>query len=108
MLSTDSIAYVMPENAATLKTSAAAPSPHRPPTYAQNAWPQRYGKYSGFERSATVGSLPLRTASRSHIAVCVSTAPSDRYSARPSMAHSGSSSPLLPPAPSEELAMRLN
>ncbi len=65
------------------------PSPHLPATYAQNAWPHRYGKYFGLSSSLMVGSCSSRAASRSHIAVFESTAPMDRYSAIPSMNHSG-------------------
>ncbi len=65
------------------------PSPHLPATYAQKAWPQRYGKYLGLFSSLMVGSDSERAASLSHIAVFESTAPIDRYSAMPSMNQRG-------------------
>ena len=89
--------------AAERTSDATARSPYRAPMYAQNAWPQRYGKYFGLSRSLMAGSLCLsfswRTASRIHMAVFESTGPSEKYSAMPSMNHNGSrSAPFSPGA----------
>ena len=81
-------------------------SPHRPPTYDQNAWPQRYGKYFGLSSSLICGRVSSRAASRIHIAVCASTGPIDRYSAMPSMNHSGRRwAPVSPGAASGRVVM---
>ncbi len=60
----------------------------------QTAAPQRYGKYRGDDRSLMDGRMPEATASRIHIAVWGSSAPSVRYSAIPSRNQSGTASVL--------------
>src|SRR3954462_13662807 len=60
-------------------------SPQVPPMYAQSASPYRYGKYLlPFVNCLIVGRSLRSTASRSHMAVCASSPPNDRYSAIPS------------------------
>src|SRR4029453_1189370 len=73
-------------------------SPYVPPTYAQNACPQRYGKYFGLSRSLMAGSRSCLAASRIHIAVLGSAGPSERYSAMPSMNQRGRRSAPFSPA----------
>src|SRR5206468_9121411 len=49
--------FTSPADAASDNICRITSSPNRPPTYAQNAWPHRYGKYFGLSRSSIVGSF---------------------------------------------------
>ena len=80
------------DRAAALRILPTTSSPKRPAMYAQNAWPNRYGKNRGSLSCRMVGSFSCTAASRIHIAVCGSAGPTDKYSAIPSMNHSGNCS----------------
>ena len=106
MPSTRTRAASQPTRSAARYTSMMARSPHFPPTYAQSAWPYRYGKKRGSVVSClTVGNLFRITASRIHIAVRGSLRPNEKYSAMPSMSHPGRAFSRANPPPGAPSAM---